>query len=189
VSNPYSMPQSELTEPASNETYMPKFFAINGRIGRVRYLAYSFGAGLLMMPVIFVLMAGAGMFAVASGGRSAAAGLGMFSMFLIWGLSIAVGVILARRRLHDLGKTGWLSVLILIPLVGFFFWLWMVFGPGDAQSNEYGPPPAPNTTGVIILGWALPVLIVLGGILAAISIPAYQQYVQKARAAQMQNGQ
>lgn len=190
MSNPYSMPQSELAEMASNDTYMPKFFAVNGRIGRVRYLAYSFGAGLLMLPVIFGLMAVAGMFTVAAGGGSkAAAGLGMASMALIWGVSIAVGVILARRRLHDLGQNGWLSVLVLIPLVSLFFWLWMVFAPGDSHGNEYGPPPAPNTTGVIILGWALPVVIILGGILAAISIPAYQQYVQKARAAQMQNGQ
>ena len=41
MSNPYSMPQSELREPASNETYQPKFFALSGRIGRVRYLGYS----------------------------------------------------------------------------------------------------------------------------------------------------
>lgn len=190
MSNPYSMPQSELDEPVGDDTYLPKFFALNGRIGRVRYLAYSFGAGLLMMPVIFVLMAAAGMFTAAVGGGSkAAAGLGFFSMAVIWGLSIAVGIILARRRLHDLGQNGWLSILVLIPLVSLFFWLWMIFAPGDSQSNEYGPAPAPNTTGVIILGWALPVVIVLCGILAAIAIPAYQQYVQKARAAQLQQGQ
>ena len=110
-------------------------------------------------------------------------------MVASWVLSIGISVVLARRRLHDLGKNGWLSVLILIPLIGLFFWLWMVFGPGDAQSNEYGPPPGPNTTGVIILGWALPVIVFLGGILAAISIPAYQDYVNKARAAQMRDSQ
>ncbi len=189
MTNPYSMPQAELTEPVGHETYTPKFFAVNGRIGRLRYLAYSFGAGLLMMPVILLLMGGAGMFAAASGGAAAATGLGILSMVAIWVLSIGISVVLARRRLHDLGKNGWLSVLILIPLIGLFFWLWMVFGPGDAQSNEYGLPPGPNTTGVIILGWALPVIVFLGGILAAISIPAYQDYVNKARAAQMRDSQ
>lgn len=193
MSNPYSMPQSELTEAGSNDTYMPKFFALSGRIGRVRYLGYSFAAGLLMFPVMIVLMVVGGMFtaaAGAAGARGAAAGLGILSMVVISGLSLAVTFILARRRLNDLGQTGWLGLLVLIPLVGFIFWLWLIFGPGDSDSNEYGPAPAPNTTGVIVLAWFLPIMIVVMiGIMASVAIPAYSQYMQKARAAQMQQGQ
>lgn len=188
MSNPYSMPQSQLTEPVNDETYMPKLFAINGRIGRVRYLGYSFAASLLMMPVIGVMMAFAGVFAAVGGGRGAA-GWGLAAMGVMWVMLIAVGIILARRRLHDLGQNGWLSLLMWVPLVGLIFWLWLVFGPGDAQSNEYGPPPAANTTGVVVLACALPLLMVVGGILAAIAVPAYQSYVEKARAAQVQQGQ
>lgn len=190
MSNPYSMPQSELAEVASDDTYMPKFFALSGRIGRVRYLGYSFAAGLLMFPVMIVLMVAAGMFTSAvgaAGGRGAAAGLGIMSMVVITGLSLAVTFILARRRLNDLGQTGWLGLLVLIPLIGLIFWLWLIFGPGDSDRNEYGPAPAPNTTGVIVLAWLLPVLmIVIIGIMASVAIPAYSQYVQKARAMQMQ---
>lgn len=189
MTNPYTMPQSELAEPAGNETYAPKFFAINGRIGRVRYLGYSMAAGLLMMPVILLLMGGAGMFSAAAGGAAAVAGAGIFSMLLVYALSIAVTIILARRRLHDLGKNGWLSVVMLIPLVGFFFWLWLLFGAGDAQGNEYGPPPGPNSTGVIVMACIFPLLMLVGGILAAIAIPAYSDYVNKARAAQMRDSQ
>jgi uncharacterized membrane protein YhaH (DUF805 family) len=182
------MPQSQLTEPASNETYTPKFFALNGRIGRVRYLGYSVGAGLLLMPVMFLLMGGAGMFSAMSGGADAAAGLGIVSMLAIYALTGAATIILARRRLHDLGKNGWLSLVMLIPLIGFFFWLWLIFGPGDVQSNEYGPPPGPNSTGVIILACILPLFFVIG-IVAAIAIPAYSGYADKARAAQLENSQ
>lgn len=46
----------------------------------------------------------------------------------------------AIRRLHDLGKSGWLSLLFLIPIVNFFFWLWLLFFKGDHRENEYGPP-------------------------------------------------
>lgn len=182
------MPQSELTEPVSNETYMPKMFAVNGRIGRVRYIAYSVAAGLLMFPLMFVLLGGIG-FLAAAGSPTAGAGAGVLGIIAFYGLSFAVSIILARRRFNDMNKTGWLSLLMLIPIVNFFVFLWLVFGPGDAQSNDFGPAPAPNTTGVIILAWSLPVLIIVIGIVAAIAIPAYTEYTVKARAAQMQNGQ
>jgi uncharacterized membrane protein YhaH (DUF805 family) len=179
------MPQSELTDPVSKETYTPKFFALDGRIGRVRYLAYSIGAGLLMMPVMILLV---GMSAFTGALTDSAGGGGLFGALIAYGLSFAVTVILARRRLHDLGKTAWLGLLLFVPFVNFIVALWMLFAAGDAQANEYGPPPGPNTKGVIILAWILPVIFVVG-ILAAISIPAYQDYVNKARAAQMENSQ
>ncbi|XLZ68004.1 DUF805 domain-containing protein [Massilia sp. SR12] len=188
MTNPYSMPQAQLTEPVSNETYMPKFFALNGRIGRVRYLAYSTGVSLLMMPLMLLLFGGTGFLALL-GGAEVGASAGILGSLIIYPLMLAAPIILARRRLHDLNKTGWLSVLVLIPLVNVVVGLWLLFGSGDAASNDFGPAPAPNTTGVIILAWAMPVLVVLIGILAAIAIPAYSSYAAKASAAQMQNGQ
>lgn len=50
---------------------------------------------------------------------------------------ISVGV----RRLHDIGKTGWLMLLGLIPIVGFVLIYFMV-QPGQPDSNAYGPPPS-----------------------------------------------
>jgi len=51
--------------------------------------------------------------------------------------SIAVSV----RRLHDIGKSGWMLLVAFIPIVGFI-WLLVLFVsdsvPGD---NEYGPNP------------------------------------------------
>lgn len=188
MTNPYSMPQSEVTDPVSNDTYMPSMFALSGRIGRVRYLAYSIVAGLLMLPLMFLMMGGIG--AIALGGSpEAGAGAGVVGMLAFYAVSFAVSIILARRRLNDLGRTGWLGLLVMIPFVNVVVFLWLLFGPGDAQANEYGPPPAPNTTGVIIMAWSLPVIIVVFGILAAIAIPAYSDYVKKAETAQIENGQ
>jgi uncharacterized membrane protein YhaH (DUF805 family) len=179
------MPQSELTEPVGNETYTPKFFSLDGRIGRVRYLAYGIGAGLLMMPVMFLTM---GLGAITGSVADSGAGGSVLGMLLGYGLYFAATFILARRRFNDLGKSGWLGLLMIIPVVNIIIGLWLLFGSGDAGSNEYGPAPGPNTTGVIILAWMLPVIFVVG-ILAAVSIPAYKDYTDKARAAQMQNGQ
>ena len=77
MSNPYSMPQADLVERAGDETYMPKFFSLSGRIGRVRYLAYGIGAGLLMIPVVALLGAiGALM------GGSQGSGIGMVGVVI-----------------------------------------------------------------------------------------------------------
>jgi len=55
--------------------------------------------------------------------------------------SIAVSV----RRLHDIGKSGWMMLLILIPIIG---WIWLfVLSVTDSDSgeNQYGPnPKEPN---------------------------------------------
>jgi hypothetical protein len=55
--------------------------------------------------------------------------------------------------------------------------------PGSRGENRFGPPPPPNTWGVRVLGVILPV-IALVGILAAIAIPSYKNYTDRARAAQ-----
>lgn len=44
------------------------------------------------------------------------------------------------RRLHDIGKSGWLLLLGLIPLVGLVL-IYFYAQPGDEGDNEYGPPP------------------------------------------------
>ena len=46
--NPYSAPDADLGGHAQ-ETYDPKFLAVSGRIGRLRYLAYSIGITFLFL--------------------------------------------------------------------------------------------------------------------------------------------
>lgn len=50
--------------------------------------------------------------------------------------SIGLGV----RRLHDTGRTGWLILLGLIPLVNLVL-IYFFAIEGDAGPNEYGPDP------------------------------------------------
>jgi len=185
VSNPYSMPQADLVERASNETYMPKFFSLSGRIGRVRYLAYGFGAGLLMMPVVFLL---AGLGALTGSSANGAGLAGALGGLLGYALYLVAILSQVRRRLNDMGKSGWMGLLMIVPIVNIIFGLWLLFGSGDEGANEYGPAPAPNTTGVIVVAWILPIVMIVG-MLAAISIPAYKDYTDRARAAQMRDSQ
>ncbi len=55
--------------------------------------------------------------------------------------------------------------LQLLPL------LYLAFFPGSDGPNRFGPAPQKNTIGVLILGWSMPLLLVIG-IVAAIAIPA-----------------
>jgi uncharacterized membrane protein YhaH (DUF805 family) len=63
-------------------------------------------------------------------------------LYLIYALgtlipSLAVGV----RRLHDIGKSGWMMLVGLIPLAGGI-WLIVLMATDSAPGeNEYGPNP------------------------------------------------
>lgn len=57
----------------------------------------------------------------------------------IWGLatfipSIALGV----RRLHDIGRTGWWLLIILVPVIGFLVLLYFAVQPPEDGENRFG---------------------------------------------------
>jgi uncharacterized membrane protein YhaH (DUF805 family) len=51
--------------------------------------------------------------------------------------SLAVSV----RRLHDTGKSGWMILINLIPLIGIIWILILMIKDSDPGDNEYGPNP------------------------------------------------
>lgn len=55
---------------------------------------------------------------------------------IIWfGFSLYV------RRLHDLGRSGWWTLIIFIPIVDAIFLLYLSFAPGQFTPNLYGDVP------------------------------------------------
>jgi uncharacterized membrane protein YhaH (DUF805 family) len=167
--NPYSTPDASLDVGHDDEAYQPKIFAFKGRIGRLRYLAYNAGYNLLMLGALFVMGGGAaGLatipdFGTAYGIAYLVANIAGFVITIMWG----------KRRLNDLNRTGWLMLLLIVPVVNLLFILYLICFSGNDESNNYGPPPVANTLGVKILGSLLIVLFALGmvGIVAAILIP------------------
>lgn len=164
--NPFVPPQAAL-EDANTEAdteFRLNLFSPSGRIGRIRYLGYSFGLSFLVMVVMGIL----------SVFTSPMLGI------LGWIVLIYVQMMLAIKRSHDFNVTGWLSPLAFIPLIGLVF----IFVPGTDGPNRFGNKTAPNggATMMVILGL---VGIMVIGLLAAIAIPAYQQYTKRAQAAQM----
>jgi uncharacterized membrane protein YhaH (DUF805 family) len=61
--------------------------------------------------------------------------------YFVFSLAVLVPTIaVAMRRLHDSGKTGWLLLLALIPIVNLLLLVFYVL-PSDEGSNQYGPQP------------------------------------------------
>jgi len=175
--NPYQAPGSDVTQAQSNRPYQPKIFTAEGRIGRLRYLAYGVISYLCIIPVAMIV----GVLAALTSGGSGE--IGIFGGLLLGIVYIALVVfmfVLAKRRFNDLNQSGWLSLLLLVPLVNLFVSLWLIFGPGTKESNNYGPRPVKNPIGIVILAVVMPVLMI--GILAAVALPAYQDYVERAAA-------
>jgi uncharacterized membrane protein YhaH (DUF805 family) len=45
------------------------------------------------------------------------------------------------RRLHDVGKSGWFYLIVLIPLIGFIWLLILYCTEGQKEDNKWGPDP------------------------------------------------
>jgi uncharacterized membrane protein YhaH (DUF805 family) len=170
-SNPYQSPAARVADQGPERFSEVRLFSPAGRLGRVRYIGYSVG-----LTLVFYVIMGLGM------GIAAAIGVDLLGVVIMIAAIVAmlvVMVILTIQRSHDFDMSGWLTLLVIVPLANFLFWII----PGTKGPNRYGDPPPPNTAGVVLLALVLPVIFFVG-ILAAIAIPAYQSYAQRARMAQ-----
>lgn len=179
MSDPYAKPEADLGNANAQARYQPNFLSTQGRIGRLRYLAYSIGASLLLyviaIPVVLIFAAaGVNMASFTSAEPGIAVIVAGLVGFLLYAAIFAIYFVYTKRRLNDLGQTGWLSLLMLVPLANLILWIYIQFFPGQPQANQYGAKPVANSTGVVILA-CLPLLFVILGIVAAISMPSYQQ--------------
>ena len=177
-SNPYESPKSNPATIGSLGTYQPKIFAWDGRIGRLRYFAYATVASLLTVIILGVLAAL--LIPVFVNGGMSEGAPAIFVLILYIPL-IVISVVLMKRRLNDLDKSGWWQLLYLIPIVNLLFALYILFWPGTKGSNSYGLQPTKHSGLLVIVGVILPIILL--GIMAAIAIPAYQDYVIRAQQA------
>ncbi|WP_342654357.1 DUF805 domain-containing protein [Pseudomonas sp. F3-2] len=154
--SPYAPPRASATQDWPDVGAL-KVFSVQGRIGRLRYLAWS-------MVLVLVAMVISGVcFAILSVSLIAGGLLGTIALVAVIVVCIQIGA----QRLHDAGWSAWLLLLYLVPIIGTFFPLLLIAIPGNAGPNAYGPPPPPNNRGVKILAtlWLLVLaLVFIGGV-------------------------
>jgi signal peptidase I len=137
------------------------FFSFRGRLNRSRYWEYSilanaaFGVLFFIIGVLFFQIADS---TRATGGDSRPAVFVIVSVLAFF-VVLWTGLALQVKRLHDRGRSGWFSLLNLVPILGS---LWLTidtyFLPGNTDANRYGVPPklTPRSTraeiGVVLAG-------------------------------------
>lgn len=61
---------------------------------------------------------------------------------ILWGLITFIpGLALVARRLHDVGKSAWFYLIILIPLIGSIILLIFLLTDSEVGNNKWGPNP------------------------------------------------
>lgn len=184
----FADPESPYAPPrASVGDNLPEFaelkpFGFTGRIGRLRYLAWT------MVLILVVIGAGttAAIFAIGLISSDSSAGLilgGLLAFFLCLAIGL-VSIQICVQRLHDIGWSGWLWLLHLVPIVGSVFPFVIMCVPGNQVVNRYGPPPPPNSTAVKVLSslWLVFIAVVFIGALAGGFSTLQQQYESAAEA-------
>ena len=169
--NPYSAPDAALNV-RQDAPYQPRILSFSGRIGRLRYLAYGLGVGMLLLLVMGMLGGLAERYGVLRRDEGLAFLTG-FTIILGWAV---LTIVYGKRRFNDLDRSGWWSTLLLVPYVQLLAAIYLLFFPGSPGANKYGPAPVRNSIGVTVISWVLP-LMMAAGLLAAILIPAYRDYV------------
>ena len=153
----------------------------DGRFGRLSYLGWN---GLLCIFImLIVILIAIGLPGLQTPDQRLPTSAILFLSFVYMGV-LYFSFIFAIRRLHDRNHSGWLSLLTLIPLINLGLTLYLAFAKGDEHENQFGLPRSTKTWEKV-LAWFY-VLVFPIGILAAIAIPAYQDYVQRAHQAQIE---
>lgn len=160
AATPYATPKAAVAE-ALPEFSELKVFTTEGRIGRLRYLAWSMVLMLACLPL----------FGIAAGFFALSEILGGLLMVMVGIAAVVAGVMFGVKRLHDIGWSGWLVLISVVPIVGGVFSLLMFIIPGSTEANRFGSPPPPNSTAVKVLAGLWLGAIVLG-IAAAIALPS-----------------
>lgn len=108
------------------------YFNFNGRARRKEYWFFT------LFHLIFVIAA----MVVDNVLGLASDALGYGPVYILYALgSFIPSLSLSVRRLHDIGRSGWWMLLLLIPCIGAIILLVFAVTEGDGQTNTYGPDP------------------------------------------------
>jgi uncharacterized membrane protein YhaH (DUF805 family) len=182
--NVYETPEANLDQSDNDALASSPFFSYKGRLGRIHFI----GMGLVYFIISYLL--GAFVIGLAIG-ISAAANTPIIG--IVGGIVGFLGICyltlhLHIRRLRDINASGWFCLLGFLPYLNLIYLLVLMVVPGTKGTNKYAQKPESASTAVTVLslvfGTLIPVAFI--GILAAIAIPAYQDYVDKSKAAAAQ---
>ena len=117
-------------ENANGTSFLRKYVSFSGRISRSEYWALK----LLILPImVIILLNGVAMVWDKTGND-----LGILVLFVIIFISyIYFNIVADVRRLHDIGESGWLVLLELVPLVNIVIAAFLFFKGSQSAGNQH----------------------------------------------------
>ena len=72
----------------------------------------------------------------------------ILTVYAVWlVLSTWISLAVYAKRWHDCSKSGWMTLVLFIPVIGlFWFFGYLGFGRGARGSNQFGDDPLETTT-------------------------------------------
>ncbi|RKG30810.1 DUF805 domain-containing protein [Acinetobacter tianfuensis] len=151
---------SHTPKPAADSLLSP-----NGRFGRLSFIGWHAFLNIMMFFTSIGLSLAAGIFslntlALDSHFINALTGIAGLGYAVLTVLYIYFYIVLTARRLHDRNNSGWLMLLLLIPVLNVLFILYLLLAAGDAGANKYGLP-RPAAVWEKLLAWTMIILTAL----------------------------
>lgn len=117
----------------------------NGRFCRHSFAAWSFLNTIICIFSVLLILSIFNQFHATSYAKSMTflgylLTLGVLVCFFYYSFIISI------RRLHDQNLSGWWSLLLIVPILNFLFFLYLLYNKGDDGMNKYG-------FSRIIFGW------------------------------------
>lgn len=115
---------------------LKKYAVFEGRAQRAEYW-YFYLFNLIIYIILSVFGGMIGIFNITlTGGNE------INILAILYSLAVLLpGLAVSVRRLHDIGKSGWMILLNLIPLIGAIWILILMIRDSVPGDNEYGPNP------------------------------------------------
>ena len=121
-------------QPPSAESIKDMFFSYRGRLNRKPFILRG-----LLLSVLSSVMSTI-MTEMTEASSTVMHLLALLPLILMVVLSVGTFMLIIRRW-HDLGKSGWLSLLMLIPLLNFLVLIFLWVKKGTDGPNAYGDDP------------------------------------------------
>jgi uncharacterized membrane protein YhaH (DUF805 family) len=116
-------------------TVLKFLFSFEGRIGRAWYWLIQ----ILQTAIASVLMAAAGIFSPSLGDNEISDVVLYAALGAVLAIYFAMWLANHAKRWHDLGRSGWWTLIVLIAMVGPVILLIMCgLVRGDVGANAYG---------------------------------------------------
>lgn len=115
-----------------------KPLSAKGRFARLAYMAWYLVISLVFLLVLTAVIVIAGLISQSSPephGNGLVTPIVVGMLFLVF---VYFTVVITIRRLHDLNRSGWFSVLMFVPVINLFFMLYVMLIRGMLGANRFG---------------------------------------------------